>query len=59
MLKRLKNLVEISKYKPEQLDEKVVLKKNIEEKPRGKATVVQDEPMDLFPNEPEQNDQTS
>lgn len=42
MLQRLKNLVALSKFKPEEKANEVILKKDLDERPRGKAKIVSD-----------------
>jgi len=56
MLERIKNIVELSKYKPEKEEDKIVLKQTIEDTPKGMVIIVEDDPINLFPDE---NDQTS
>lgn len=51
MFERIKNLALLSKYKPEQVDEKVVLRQTVEDLPKGMAMVIEDEPINLFPDE--------
>lgn len=51
MFERIKNLAELSKYKPEAHEDGAVLKKTIEDKPKGMAKVIGDDPINLFPDE--------
>lgn len=51
MLERLKNLALLSKFKPEQEGEKIVLKPTVEGKPKGMAKIIQDSPISLFPDQ--------
>lgn len=56
MLERIKNLVELSKFKPEEDKEtgepKLVKSEEAEGEPKGMATILGDDPLSIFPDEP-------
>lgn len=45
--------MELSKLRPEINEDKIELVRDVDERPKGMAKIIEDDPIDVFPNETE------